>query len=85
MRTQDALTASLGRVGLLTLAGNEQRCLIGVRMDLFADFAARRNRHEHHLLVTTGHDLAPEGIVGAGRLDDGQPTGLLGLHRSSLG
>jgi hypothetical protein len=50
-------------------------------MDFLADLAARRDCHDHNLLVLTGDYLASEGIVCLGCLDDVHAAGLLGLHR----
>jgi hypothetical protein len=69
------------RVGL---AVDEHQQLVVLLVDLLADLAAGRDRHGHDLAVPAGGDLAPEGVVAPGQLDDVDVEGL-GHGRSSAG
>jgi hypothetical protein len=53
-------------------------------VDLLADLAAGGDGHGHDLAVLAGGDLAPEGVVAPGELDDVDVEGF-GHDRSSVG
>jgi hypothetical protein len=49
---------------------DEREDLVGRRMNLLADLAARRDRHDDDLLVLPGEEHAPEGVVRPGSSGD---------------
>src|SRR5215211_9288499 len=79
--------AHLGGPGVqdgVGLAVHEHQQLVVLLVDLLADLAAGRDGHGNDLAVLTGGDLAPEGVVAPGQLDDVDVEGI-GHGRSSAG
>src|SRR5215218_5059199 len=54
----------------LALAVDEHQQLVVLLVDLLADLLAGRDGHGHDLAVLAGGDLAAEGVVAPGQLDD---------------
>src|SRR5215213_5616702 len=67
----------------LTLTVHEHQQLVVLLVDLLADLPAGRDGHGHDLAVPAGGDLAPEGVVAPGQLDDVDVEGF-GHGRSSV-